>query len=81
MRRERAALITPGNLEDDLGTARRLRLDRRGGDRAASTSSTTLYKKLDAVRKKGSIVSSNTSTIPLGKLDRGHAGERSRATS
>ena len=26
--------VTPGNLEDDLGAARRLRLDRRGGDRA-----------------------------------------------
>lgn len=30
-----------------------------------------VYKKIDAVRKKGSVVSSNTSTIPLGKLTEG----------
>ncbi|NDE90259.1 MAG: 3-hydroxyacyl-CoA dehydrogenase/enoyl-CoA hydratase family protein [Alphaproteobacteria bacterium] len=32
-----------------------------------------LYKKIDAVRKKGSIVSSNTSTIPLGVLTGGQS--------
>ncbi|MDX1921960.1 MAG: 3-hydroxyacyl-CoA dehydrogenase NAD-binding domain-containing protein [Alphaproteobacteria bacterium] len=34
-----------------------------------------LYKKIDAVRKKGSIVSSNTSTIPLGVLTGGQSEE------
>ncbi len=59
--------ISVGNLEDDLGrladadwiieaVIERLDIKR------------DLYKKVDAVRKNGSIVSSNTSTIPLGSL-------------
>jgi 3-hydroxyacyl-CoA dehydrogenase len=59
--------IAVGNLEDDLGrladadwiieaVIERLDVKR------------DLYKKVDAVRKNGSIVSSNTSTIPLGSL-------------
>ncbi len=59
--------ISVGNLEDDLGRladadwiieAVMERLDIKRD----------LYKKVDAVRKNGSIVSSNTSTIPLGSL-------------
>ncbi|HLE85274.1 MAG TPA: 3-hydroxyacyl-CoA dehydrogenase NAD-binding domain-containing protein, partial [Thermoanaerobaculia bacterium] len=65
---ERAArLITPGNLEDDLGllpdcdwiieaVVERLDVKQQ------------VYRRLDAVRRAGSIVSSNTSTIPLEKL-------------
>jgi 3-hydroxyacyl-CoA dehydrogenase len=59
--------IAVGNLEDDLGrladadwiieaVIERLDVKR------------DLYKKVDAVRKQGAIVSSNTSTIPLGTL-------------
>ena len=59
--------ISVGNLEDDLGrladadwiieaVIERLDVKR------------DLYKKVDAVRKQGSIVSSNTSTIPLASL-------------
>ncbi|ACI99343.1 3-hydroxyacyl-CoA dehydrogenase/enoyl-CoA hydratase family protein [Rhodospirillum centenum] len=64
MHRKAAGLITPGNLEDDL--------DKLAGvdwiveaivENPAIKSD--LYRKLDAVRKPGSVVSSNTSTIPL----------------
>lgn len=67
MHPDNAKLITLGNLEDDL-------------DKLADADwiieavlenlqiKTDLYKKIDAVRKKGSIVSSNTSTIPLKSL-------------
>jgi len=59
--------ISVGNLEDDMGrladadwiieaVIERLDVKR------------DLYKKVDAARKQGSIVSSNTSTIPLGTL-------------
>ena len=60
---------------------RRVRLDRRGRASSGSTSSRDLYRRLDAVRKQGTPISSNTSTIPLAKLDRGHAGRVLRATS
>lgn len=70
MRPENAALIEPGNTEDDLdkladvdwiveAVLENLEIKR------------ALYKKLDAKRKKGSVVSSNTSTIPLGQLVEG----------
>ncbi len=63
-------LITPGNTEDDLGKLAEVdwiveavieRLDIKQD----------LYRKLDAVRKVGSVVSSNTSTIPLKELTAG----------
>jgi 3-hydroxyacyl-CoA dehydrogenase len=65
-----AKLIRPGNLEDDLGQLKTVdwiceavveNLDVKRD----------LYKKLDAVRKAGSIVTSNTSTIPLAQLTEG----------
>jgi 3-hydroxyacyl-CoA dehydrogenase len=70
MSREAAKLITPGNLEDDLGlladvdwivevVIEKLEVKR------------DLFSKLDKVRKAGSIVSSNTSTIPLAQLVEG----------
>ncbi len=70
MHAKAAKLVTPGNLEDDLGQladcdwiceAVLERLDVKH----------TTYKKIDAVRKKGSIVTSNTSTIPLLRLIEG----------
>ncbi len=63
-------LIKAGNIEDDLAAAGQCdwiveavieRLDIKQ----------ELYKKLDAVRKPGSVVSSNTSTIPLHELTGG----------
>ena len=63
-------LITPGNIEDDLEALRDIdwiveavieRLDIKQN----------LYRKLDTVRKRGSIISSNTSTIPLKELTAG----------
>ena len=68
--RDAARLVTPGNLEDDLGrwpTA-------TGSSRRSSRSSTAkqaLYARLEAVRRPGTIVSSNTSTIPLAELTEG----------
>ncbi len=66
----RAGLITCGNLEDDLGKLKdcdwiieavkedvRIKQD--------------VYRKIDANRKSGSIVSSNTSTLPLQALSSG----------
>ncbi|MCW5729402.1 MAG: 3-hydroxyacyl-CoA dehydrogenase/enoyl-CoA hydratase family protein [Alphaproteobacteria bacterium] len=65
-----AKRVTPGNLEDHL-------------DQTADCDwiceaiienpdiKRDLYRRLDKVRKKGSIVSSNTSTIPLGELLKG----------
>ncbi|MBM3502435.1 MAG: 3-hydroxyacyl-CoA dehydrogenase/enoyl-CoA hydratase family protein [Alphaproteobacteria bacterium] len=67
MHERTAKLITPGNMEDHLNLladcdwiceAVLERLDVKH----------TTYKKVDSVRKKGSIVTSNTSTIPLQKL-------------
>jgi 3-hydroxyacyl-CoA dehydrogenase, NAD binding domain len=72
-----ARLITPGNLEDDLGLladcdwiveaiVENLKIKH------------SLYEKLETARKPGSIVTSNTSTIPLGHLveGRSHAFRR-----
>lgn len=67
MHKANATLITTGNIEDNmqlLGDADWIveavveRLDVKR----------SVYKKIDAVRKPGSIVSSNTSTIPLRDL-------------
>ncbi|WP_135078443.1 3-hydroxyacyl-CoA dehydrogenase/enoyl-CoA hydratase family protein [Terasakiella sp. SH-1] len=69
-----AKRITPGNIEDHLEQVAECdwiieavieRLDIKQD----------LYQKLDGVRKEGSIVSSNTSTIPLDKLVEGMSDE------
>lgn len=65
-----ARRITPGNLEDDLGlladcdwiveaVVERVDVKQK------------VYRAVEGVRKPGSIVSTNTSTIPLGKLVEG----------
>ena len=65
-----AKLVTPGNFEDDLAklaecdwivevVVEKLEIKQ------------DVYRKIDAVRKKGSIVSSNTSTLPLHVLVNG----------
>jgi 3-hydroxyacyl-CoA dehydrogenase len=70
MHERNARLITPGNLDDDLSLLADCdiiieavveRLDIKQA----------LYAKLDKVRKAGSIIASNTSTIPLAKLIEG----------
>lgn len=67
-----AKLITPGNLEDDLGQL-------AGVDWICEVVlenlevKRDLFKKIDRVRKAGSIVTSNTSTIPLQQLIEGQS--------
>jgi 3-hydroxyacyl-CoA dehydrogenase len=65
-----AKLVTPGNTEDDLTRLSEVdwiievvveNLDIKQD----------LYRKIEAVRREGSIVSSNTSTLPLGQLTAG----------
>ena len=64
---ENARLITPGNFDDDLAQLSEVDwiIEVVIEDLAAKRA---LYDRIDAVRKPGSIVSSNTSTIPLRAL-------------
>jgi 3-hydroxyacyl-CoA dehydrogenase len=70
MSRQAARLVTPGNLEDDLGKLGEMDwiveavVENLEVKRA-------LYARLEEVRKSGSIVSSNTSTLPLARLTEG----------
>ena len=70
MHRDRAKLVTPGNIEDHLDQLAECdwiveavveRLDVKQA----------LYRKIEQVRKRDSVISSNTSTIPLADLTRG----------
>ena len=72
MHKRNARLITPGNIDDNMDLIADCdwiveaiieRLDLKQ----------SLYKKIEAARKPGSIVSSNTSTLPLGVLTEGMA--------
>ncbi len=77
MHRRAVKLVRPGNLEDHL-------------DRLAEADwiveaviedaevKRDLYRRVDAVRRPGSVVSSNTSTIPLAKLTDGLPGSFAR---
>jgi 3-hydroxyacyl-CoA dehydrogenase len=70
MHKRNAGLITPGNIDDDIGEIGdcdwivEAIVERIDAKRA-------LYEKIDRVRRPGSIVSSNTSTIPLASLVEG----------
>ncbi len=72
MHKRNAKLITCGNLEDDMEAIAdcdwicEAVLERPDVKH-------DVYKKVDAVRKAGSIVTSNTSTIPLGTLIEGQS--------
>ena len=67
MSAEAMALITPGNIEDDLPALQDVDwiIEAVFEDPAVKT---PLYRTLDAARRPGSIVTSNTSTIPLRDL-------------
>ncbi len=66
---ENAKLITPGNFDDDLAKLAECDwiIEVIVEDLAVKRA---LYDRIDAVRKPGSIVSSNTSTIPLRSLSK-----------
>jgi 3-hydroxyacyl-CoA dehydrogenase len=66
------ALVTPGNIEDDLEALREVDwiIEAVFEDPAVKT---PLYHRIDRVRKAGSIVTSNTSTIPLHDLIAGQS--------
>ncbi len=70
MRKSNAKLITPGNLEDDLDQLKDVDwiIEVVLEDLKVKHA---IYEKLNKVRKKGSIITSNTSTIPLHKLVEG----------
>jgi 3-hydroxyacyl-CoA dehydrogenase len=72
MSRKAVTLVTPGNLEDDLGKLANVDwiVEAIVENPAIKAE---LYAKLDAVRKEGSVVSSNTSTIPLNILLQGQS--------
>jgi 3-hydroxyacyl-CoA dehydrogenase len=70
-------LITPGNLEDDLNKLKDVDWIVEAVLENPQVKS-DLYKKIDAVRKPGSIVSSNTSTIPLSVLIGGQSEQFAR---
>ncbi|MCB9963391.1 MAG: 3-hydroxyacyl-CoA dehydrogenase [Rhodospirillales bacterium] len=67
---ENAALITPGNLEDDLELLRTCDWIIEVVLEDLKVKHAT-YEKINKYRKKGSVVSSNTSTIPLELLTKG----------
>ena len=67
MHRDFARLITPGNLEDDLARLAECDWIVEAVLEKLEVKHAT-YAKIEAARKPGSIVSSNTSTIPLRDL-------------
>ena len=77
MHPSRAALVTPGNTADDLH-----RLAEAGWIVEAVVEDLAikrdLFARVDAARRPGSVVSSNTSTIPLGKLIEGQSAAFAR---
>lgn len=74
MRASNAKLITPGNLEDDLDLLKDVDWIIEVVLEDLKVKHAT-YEKLNKVRKKGSIISSNTSTIPLEMLTQNQGAE------
>ena len=72
MHPKNAKLVTPGNLEDDLNLLADVDwiVEAIVENPAVKAD---LYRRIDPVRKEGSVVSSNTSTIPLGVLVEGQS--------
>ena len=69
------ALIRTGGFDADLDAHRRRRLDPRGGRRASRRQARRCSRRVDAVRRPGSIVSSNTSGIPIAALAEGRCDD------
>jgi 3-hydroxyacyl-CoA dehydrogenase len=67
MSKAAARLVTPGNIDDDLGLIADCDLIIEAVVERLDVKQ-ALYERIDALRKPTSIVSSNTSTIPLGRL-------------
>ena len=67
MHKKNAKLIRPGNLEDHMDRLKECDLIIEAVIENPKIKS-DLFKKIDAVRKPGSVVGSNTSTIPLSVL-------------
>jgi len=67
-----AKLVSVGNLEDDLAKLADVDWIIEAVLENPQVKS-DLYKKIDAVRKQGSVISSNTSTIPLAVLTGGQS--------
>lgn len=74
MHKRNAKLITPGNLEDDLGLLADCDWIIEVVLEDLKIKHAT-YEKINKHRKKGSIVSSNTSTIPLQNLVEGQGAD------
>lgn len=72
MHKDFAKRVTAGNLRDDLGKLAEMDWIIEAIIENPAIKS-DLYKKVDGARKKGSIVSSNTSTIPLSVLTGGQS--------
>jgi 3-hydroxyacyl-CoA dehydrogenase len=72
MHSKNTKLITPGNLEDDLAKLADVDWIIEAVLENPQIKS-DLYKKVDGVRKPGSVISSNTSTIPLNVLIQGQS--------
>ncbi len=72
MRKGNAKLITPGNMDDDLGLLKDCDWIIEVVLEDLKVKHAT-YEKLNKNRKKGSIISSNTSTIPLHNLVEGQS--------
>ncbi len=70
MSRQAARLVTPGNLEDDLDALGEVDWIVEAVVENLEIKQ-ALYARLEGVRKRGSIVSSNTSTLPLARLTEG----------
>ncbi|MDE1900836.1 MAG: 3-hydroxyacyl-CoA dehydrogenase [Alphaproteobacteria bacterium] len=77
MHPKNARLVTPGNLEDDLAKLADVDWIIEAVLENPEVKS-DLYKKIDGVRKAGSVVSSNTSTIPLHVLTGGQSEQFAR---
>jgi 3-hydroxyacyl-CoA dehydrogenase len=69
MHADRAKLITPGNIEDHMGLIAEADWIAEAVVERLEVKQ-ALYRKIDAARKPGALVSSNTSTIPLALLTR-----------
>ena len=70
MSRQAARLVTPGNLEDDLDALGEVDWIVEAVVENLAVKQ-ALYARLEGARKRGSIVSSNTSTLPLARLTEG----------